>query len=152
MSCFATQNHQSMNLHRNDGHVAILTHRFFRRVIFLKVTEKHHLSVKTYGHVCYYCFRLKILRKNSIYHNFLQDYSDGGKMKSDLKDQITENTQCSLTQLKISNNMDLQLTFYQFQNAFYQYWRRWVFRGLWARGVGNLFQIQIILDHYHKII
>ena len=86
-----------MNLHRNDGHEAILTNRYLRRVMFLKVTEKHHLSVKTCGHVCYYCFRLKILRKNSIYHNFLQDCSDGGKMKSDLKDQITENTQCSLT-------------------------------------------------------
>ena len=36
-----------------------------------------------------------IVRINSIYLNYLQDFSEGGKKKSDFNDQISRNTQCN---------------------------------------------------------
>ena len=85
-----------MNLLWNDGHGAIFTHRFFTEVIFFKVTEKHHLNIKNHGQVCYYYLGLGIPRKNSIYLNYLQDYSEGGKKKSGFNDQISRKTECNL--------------------------------------------------------
>ena len=85
-----------MNLLWNDGHGAIFTHRFITRVIFFKVTEKHHLRIGNHGQVCYYYLRLEIPRKNSIYLKYLQDYSEGGKKKCGFNDQISRNTQLNL--------------------------------------------------------